>query len=81
MTEHKYRNADGTTEDKYLTRKEAAAYLASIGCPLAPKTLANLAANNNAGNGPPFIHRGRGERHYPVSGLREWAQRAARMVE
>jgi hypothetical protein len=38
----------------WLSRKEAAIYLSSIGCRISPRTLANLAANNNAGKGPPF---------------------------
>jgi hypothetical protein len=38
----------------WLSRKEAAIYLSSIGCRISPRTLDNLAANNNAGKGPPF---------------------------
>ena len=41
-------------EQDWLSRKQAAAYLKSIGFPLAPATLAKMAANNNAGKGPPF---------------------------
>jgi hypothetical protein len=39
----------------WMSRKEAAAYLTRIGYPIAPKTLANMAANNNAGNGPAYL--------------------------
>lgn len=41
--------------DDYLSRKEAAKYLSSIGCPLAEGTLANMASNNNRGRGPRFV--------------------------
>lgn len=38
-----------------LSRKEAARYLTQLGYRIAPQTLANMAANNNARGGPPFI--------------------------
>jgi hypothetical protein len=41
-------------EKEWLNRKDAARYLSSIGCPIAPQTLAKLASNNNSGKGPPF---------------------------
>ena len=37
-----------------LSRKEAAAYLTSIGCPISAHTLAKLAMDDNSGGGPPF---------------------------
>ena len=42
-------------ESDFLSRKEASAYLASIGCPISVRTLANLAANNNARGGPSYL--------------------------
>jgi hypothetical protein len=42
-------------ENEWLNRKDASKYLHSIGCPVSPKTLANLASNNNEGKGPPFV--------------------------
>ena len=38
----------------WLSRKEAASYLTSIGCPIAPATLANLASDGNKRGGPAF---------------------------
>ena len=38
----------------WLSRKQAASYLTSRGVPMTEGTLANVAANNNAGRGPPF---------------------------
>ncbi len=37
---------------EYLTRKEAAAFLRSIGFPIAPSTLATLTSH---GKGPPYM--------------------------
>jgi hypothetical protein len=39
---------------EWLTRRQAANYLTSLGCQISHRTLANLAANNNAGKGPPY---------------------------
>ena len=39
---------------EWFSRKEASAYLESIGCPLAANTLAKMAENDNEGGGPPF---------------------------
>lgn len=39
----------------WYSRKEAARYLATLGYQVAPQTLANMASNNNAGHGPPFV--------------------------
>ena len=41
-----------------FSRKEAARYLTSIGYRISPKTLENLASNNNKGNGPSFTRVG-----------------------
>lgn len=35
-----------TMESQYLTRKEASRYMAQIGLPISPSTLANLAWKN-----------------------------------
>lgn len=40
--------------DDWLSRKEAAIYLATLGCPMSAKALAKRASNNNAGKGPSF---------------------------
>jgi hypothetical protein len=60
-------------ESDFLSRKEASAYLAKIGCPLSVQTLANLAANQNAGNGPPFLRIRKKIVRYQKSLLDEWA--------
>lgn len=39
---------------EFLNRKEAARYLTVRGYDIEGKTLANWAANGNAGDGPPF---------------------------
>jgi hypothetical protein len=65
-----------TTE--WLSRKEAAIYLKRLGCPIAPKTLENLASNNNAGCGPPFTRIGWKCVRYLRTDLDAWASR--RMV-
>lgn len=62
----------------WLSRKEAAIYLTSIGCRIAPKTLENLAANNNAGKGPAFTRNGWKMVQYKRGDLDLWA--AARMT-
>lgn len=64
------------TEREWLTRKEAAAYLTKIGCPISSRTLDNLARNNNEGNGPSFIRIGTGEWRrvrYRITDLDQWA--------
>jgi hypothetical protein len=64
----------------WLTRKAAALYLESVGCPISPQTLANLAANNNARKGPPFKKVRQRIVRYHVSDLQAWAIGNARMV-
>ena len=44
-----------TSKDRLLSRKEAASYLETIGCPrISVRTLEKWAQDNNAGRGPPF---------------------------
>ncbi len=40
------------TYEDWLSRKEAARYLTSIGCPISERSLAVRAINNNEGRGP-----------------------------
>lgn len=66
---------------EYLTRKEAAGYLARIGCPISSATLQKYAANNNAGGGPAFTrYRWRLVR-YKRSDLDAWAKKEGTRVE
>jgi len=60
-------------KEQFYTRKEAAIYLTSIGCPVSRFTLANKAANNNKGNGPEFIAAGWKTVRYSKTALDEWA--------
>lgn len=65
----------------WLKRQEAAAFLASIGCPVTPRTLANLAMDNNKGGGPPFTRTGWRTVYYNRDDLRVWAAQRAKRVE
>lgn len=71
----KKNGTEGGGSVEYFTRKEAAEYLTSIGCPTAPQTLANLASNGNAGGGPPFITSGWRTLRYARTELDAWAKR------
>lgn len=64
----------------WLTREEAAAYLGRIGCPISGKTLANYAANGNAGHGPAFVRSGWRTVRYRQSDLESWARASMVMV-
>lgn len=70
-----------TPKPVYLNRKEAADYLTSIGCPMAPQTLANMASNNNAGKGPPYTKVSWKKIHYLQSDLDAWAKQYVVRVE
>jgi hypothetical protein len=58
---------------EWLTRKEATALLAELGHPMAPQTLANLAANGNKGKGPPFRRFRHKTVRYDRAALIAWA--------
>jgi hypothetical protein len=58
------------TRDKVLNRKEAAAHLLKMGFPVAPRTLASLAAR---GKGPPYIRFLHRITLYEVAELEAWA--------
>jgi len=62
----------------WLTRKQAANYLISIGCAISEGTLTNMAANNNAGKGPSFTRVSWKIVRYNRADLDKWA--AARCV-
>ena len=55
-----------------MSRKQAAAYLTSLGTRLSEKTLANLASNNNAGKGPSFTRSGWRTLYYFKADLDAW---------
>ena len=64
---------------EWLTRQEAATYLAGIGCPIAAKTLANLASRTNHRKGPRYVASGWRTVRYRRTDLDAWAR--ARIVE
>jgi hypothetical protein len=68
-------------EKRWLTRKEAAAFLSNIGCPITWGALANMASNNNAGKGPPFTRTGWRSVRYEPADLRAWADKNTTRVE
>lgn len=71
----------GREKRVWLTRKQAAAFLAGIGCPISPKTLAQKASNNNAGKGPAFTRSGWNTVRYEPADLLAWAARNITRVE
>lgn len=71
--------SDGSASE-WLTRKEASAFLCSIGCPVAPKSLCNMASNNNAMGGPPFTRVRFNMVRYERKDLRLWAERQTEKV-
>jgi hypothetical protein len=62
-------------EKEWLNRKEASKFLTSLGCPIAPSTLAKFASNNNALKGPPFTRFRWNRVSYHKPELRLWAAR------
>jgi len=71
----------GREERIWLTRKEAAAFLTRIGCPISVWTLAQMAVNNNAGKGPAFTRTGWKTLRYEPADLRAWAEKKITRVE
>jgi len=65
----------------WLTRKQAAIYLTSIGCAISEGTLTNMAANNNAGRGPPFTRVSWKVIRYNRADLDDWAAKRCVRVE
>lgn len=66
---------------EWLSRKEAARYLESIGCPVSVRTLETRAVNNNEGRGPPFTRIGWKTVRYKREDLDRWAKKEAVRVE
>jgi hypothetical protein len=67
-------NAPFKPPDPPLSRKEAATYLTSIGCPISPGTLANLAIDDNGGSGPSFTRVRASRVWYSRADLEAWAR-------
>lgn len=68
------------TENQYLSRKQAAAYLRNHNCPISHRSLERMAANGNAGKGPPFWKSGQTVLYDPAE-LEEWRKKRIRRVE
>lgn len=64
-----------------MPRKQAAAYLCACGYPITAKTLANKAANANAGKGPPFTQLDWRTVRYDRVDLDTWKAGRSRRVE
>jgi hypothetical protein len=61
------------TQDKF-NRKEAARYISEHYFRIAPQTLTNMASNNNAGHGPPFVRYGWSRVVYHRDAIDAWAK-------
>lgn len=68
-------------QDEWLSRKEAARYLESIGCPISVRSLETRAANGNEGRGPAFTRIGWKTVRYRKADLDGWAKREATRFE
>lgn len=64
-----------------MNRKEAAAYLTSIGYRISTATLEKYASNNNAGNGPPFTRFRWRTVTYKRADLDAWAAKEGTRIE
>ena len=65
----------------WLSRKQAASFLATLGCPITPRTLEKLAGNNNAGKGPAFTRFRWKSVRYARTDLEAWAKKEATRIE
>lgn len=65
----------------HMSRKEAAAYLTRSGCRISARTLEQMAANNNAGKGPPFSRHGWRTISYAKIDLDGWREKRVERVE
>ena len=74
------KTSDPEPPEVMLTRREAAAYLSSIGYSIAPQTLAYYASNGNKLNGPPFLRIGWSQVKYRRGELDQWAKSRMREV-
>lgn len=68
-------------EKVWFSRKEAALYLTSIGCPVTHNTLTNLARGDNALGGPSFYRLGWHTVRYKREDLAKWAERKCVRIE
>ena len=67
-------------DDEWMSRRAAAAYLTSIGCPVSWKTLANKACSKSADKGPAYVVSGWRSIAYSQSELDRYANARRRIV-
>lgn len=60
--------------DEFLSRKEAAKLITRMGFSMSPVTLSHMAANNNAGKGPPFVRFGWSQVKYRRRAVEAWVK-------
>lgn len=65
----------------FFSRKEASTFLESLGCPISPRALERMAANGNAGDGPPYLRVKWRHVRYKRVDLINWAVRNTIRVE
>lgn len=70
-----------TESNEWLTRKDAANYLATLGYAISADHLRNLAANNNRKNGPPYYRIRRQTIRYKREDLQKWLKSKTTRVE
>jgi hypothetical protein len=68
-------------DNEWLCSKQAAEYLASVGCFVSHRTLANLRSNNNRGAGPSFTRTRWRTVRYRKTDLDAWANRETVRIE
>lgn len=65
---------------EYLTRGECAEFLRLQGLRMSERHLGNLAANNNAGGGPPFYRTRWNKVFYNRAHVVEWLKAEAKFI-
>lgn len=68
-------------DQQFFTRKQAAAYLHSLGLFLSAGTLKNYATHENAGRGPPFTRYRGFKVVYAKADLETWARKQVVRIE
>lgn len=68
------------SEKEFLSRKEASAFLHSLGCPISPRTLEKMACHDNEGNGPPYRRFRWKQVSYAREDLVEWAKQETEII-
>jgi hypothetical protein len=66
---------------EYLTRGECAEFLKAQGLRMSDRHLANLAANNNAGGGPPFYRTRWSKVFYNRLEVIEWLKKETTYIQ